>query len=234
MRIRRIVTTNEGGVSQPPYASFNLGAHVGDAPEAVAANRERLDGELGLPGRVVWMEQIHGRTATVVDGPRDGPVEASDALVTAEPDLAVAALVADCVPVLLGDPEAGVVAAVHAGRAGAAAGVLVQAVEAMCALGASPKRTEALLGPAVCGSCYEVPQQLRAQVQQRLPGSESTTRSGTPALDLRAGLRVQLAGLGVGKVGTDPRCTFEDATLFSHRRQAPTGRLAALTWFSHD
>lgn len=234
MRIRRIITTSEGGVSRPPYASFNLGAHVGDDPGAVAANRARLDGELGLGGRVVWMEQIHGRTATVVHEPRDEPVEASDALVTAEPGLAVAALVADCVPILLGDPAAGVVAAVHAGRVGAAAGVLVQAVKAMRGLGAEPERTEALLGPAVCGSCYEVPRELRAQVQQRLPGSESTTRSGTPGLDLRAGLRVQLAGLGVGKVGTDPRCTFEDPTLFSHRRQAPTGRLAALTWCSHD
>lgn len=231
MRIRRIVTTNEGGVSRSPYESFNLGAHVGDDPEAVAANRERLAGELGLgTDRLVWMEQVHGRTATVVDGPRAEPVEASDAVVTAEPGLAMIALVADCVPILLGDPEAGVVAAVHAGRVGARAGVLPEAVRTMTELGASPERTEAFLGPSVCGQCYEVPERMRAEVEERLPGSASTTRSGTPGLDLRAGLWRQLAELGVAKAGADPRCTFEERTLFSHRRQAPTGRLAALTW----
>ncbi|WP_020498341.1 peptidoglycan editing factor PgeF [Sciscionella marina] len=231
MRIRRIVTTNEGGVSKSPYASFNLGDHVGDDPESVAANRSRLATELGLTeDRLVWMEQVHGRTATVVDGPRAEPVEASDAVVTAQPGLAMIALVADCVPILLGDPRAGVVAAVHAGRVGARAGVLRAAVEAMTGLGARAGDTEALLGPSVCGACYEVPEPMRAEVEERLPGSACTTRRGTPGLDLRAGLLRQLTQLGVGKVGADPRCTVEEGTLFSHRRTAPTGRLAALTW----
>jgi hypothetical protein len=225
------VTTRAGGRSVAPYDSFNLGAHVGDEPEAVEKNRSRLAGELGLsPDRVIWMEQVHGRTVTVVDGPRTEPVEATDALVTAVPGLAVAVLVADCVPVLLADAEAGVVAAVHAGRVGARVGVLPAALAAMAQAGAEIGRVEALLGPAVCGECYEVPAAMQADVAAHLPGSASRTRSGTPGLDLRAGLWQQLANAGIAKIGLDPRCTVEDRTLYSHRREGATGRIAAVTW----
>ena len=218
-------------MSKPPYDSFNL-CGSGDEPEAILANRERLATELGLGmANVAWMEQVHGRTATVVDGTEQRPAEATDALVTAKPGLGLVALVADCVPVLLGDPVAGVVAAVHAGRVGARVGVLPAAIEAMTGLGARPERIEALLGPAACGECYEVPAAMRDDVERHLPGSASRTRKGTPGLDLRAGLWNQLAGAGVGKVGVDPRCTMEDRTLFSHRRDnGRTGRLAAITW----
>jgi len=231
VRIRRVVTTREGGVSAPPYESFNLGDHVGDQPEAVAANRKRLAEGIGLgPDRLVWMEQVHGRTVGVVDGPRDTPVEVTDALVTAEPGLGLVVLTADCVPVLLGDSVAGVIAAVHAGRVGARLGVVPAALKAMTELGAKPERVEVLLGPAVCGECYEVPAAMRADVEKHLPGSASKSRSGKPALDLRAGLWAQLAELGVGKLGMDPRCTFEERSLFSHRRENGTGRLAGVIW----
>lgn len=238
VRIRRVVTTRAGGHSKPPFDSFNLGDHVGDEPRAVAANRARLARELGLPEhRLRWMEQVHGRTVTIVDDDSPGgdgqlvaPAEATDALVTTRAGLALVALVADCVPVLLGDPEAGVVAAVHAGRVGARVGVVPAAVEAMCSVGASPGRIEALLGPAVCGECYEVPKAMADDVEAHVPGSACRSRNGTPALDLRAGLWEQLANLGVGRIGIDPRCTMEDETLFSHRRKAPTGRIAAVTW----
>lgn len=232
-RIRRVVTTREGGVSAPPYASFNLGAHVGDQPDAVAANRERLAAGVGLPAaRLVWMEQIHGRTvATVESAPRFGAVPATDALVTAQPGLAVVVLVADCVPVLLADPVAGVVAAVHAGRVGARVGVLPAALDAMAQRGARIERVEVLLGPSACGQCYEVPPEMQADVAAQLPGSACRTRRGTAGLDLRAGLWRQLADAGVARVGVDPRCTMEDPTLYSYRRDGTTGRLAALTWF---
>jgi YfiH family protein len=231
IRIRRVVTTRQGGVSAPPYASFNVGGHVGDRPEAVAANRERLATGIGLTAqRLVWMEQVHGRTVTVIDGPRLQPVPASDALVTAEPRLAVAALVADCVPVLLADPVRKVVAAVHAGRVGARAGVLPAALEAMRRLGACIEEVEVLLGPSACGQCYEVPDQMQLDVEARLPGSACRTRRGTAGLDLRAGLWRQLAAAGVARIGVDPRCTIEDPTLYSYRRDGVTGRLAALTW----
>ncbi|MCP3797753.1 peptidoglycan editing factor PgeF [Allokutzneria sp. A3M-2-11 16] len=231
MRVRRVITTRQGGASVAPYESFNLGDHVGDDPGAVRANRVRLAEGIGLtPDRLVWMEQVHGRTVGVVKGPVAEPLEATDALVTTEPGLALVSLVADCVPVLLGDAEAGVIAAVHAGRVGARIGVVPATLEAMREQGAEPGRIEALLGPSVCGECYEVPAAMQADVEKHLPGSACKTRSGTPGLDLRAGLWQQLADAGVGRIGLDPRCTAEDQTLFSHRRQAPTGRLAAVVW----
>jgi YfiH family protein len=226
-----VVTTREGGRSKPPYESFNLGDAVGDAPEAVAANRHRLADELGLGrDRLVWMEQVHGRNAEIVDGPRPEAVEATDAIVTTEPNLALIAMCADCVPVLLADPEAGVIGAAHAGRVGARVGVVPAALDAMRRAGAAIDRIEVLLGPSVCGECYEVPAAMQADLEQHLPGSACKTRTGTPGLDLRAGLWRQLADAGVAKIGLDPRCTVEDKTLFSHRREGTTGRLAAVTW----
>ncbi|MFS8103025.1 peptidoglycan editing factor PgeF [Lentzea alba] len=231
MRIRRVVTTRAGGVSKAPYDFFNLGDHVGDDEKAVEANRARLAEGIGLtPDRLVWMEQVHGRTVGVVDGPQVEPLEATDGVVTKQAGLGLVVLTADCVPVLLGDEEAGVVGAVHAGRVGARVGVVVETLKAMMAQGAELERIEVLLGPAVCGECYEVPADMQKDVEKHLPGSASKSRKGTPALDLRAGLWNQLGSAGVGKIGVDPRCTFEERDLFSHRRQAPTGRLASVIW----
>ena len=233
MRVRRVTTTRAGGRSTGPFARFNLSRGVGDDPAAVAANRFRLKRELGLDG-VVFLQQVHGTGVEVVDTPprsSDAPdVPERDAVVTTTQGLGVAVLAADCVPVLLGDPDAGVVGAAHAGRVGAAAGVLPTTVETMTGLGARVDRLEVLLGPAICGACYEVPGAMRDEVEAALPGSAARTRSGTPALDIRAGLSTQLAALGVRKVGTDPRCTLEDGDLFSHRRDGRTGRQAAVTW----
>ncbi|MET9628774.1 peptidoglycan editing factor PgeF [Lentzea sp. NPDC006480] len=231
MRIRRVVTTRAGGVSKAPYDSFNLGDHVGDDEKAVEANRARLAEGIGLtPDRLVWMEQVHGRTVGVVDGPQAEPLEATDGVVTKQPGLGLVVLTADCVPVLLGDEEAGVIGAVHAGRVGARVGVVVETLKAMMAQGAELERIEVLLGPAVCGECYEVPADMQKDVEKHLPGSASKSRRGTPSLDLRAGLWNQLGSAGVGRIGVDPRCTFEEKDLFSHRRQAPTGRLASVIW----
>jgi YfiH family protein len=231
MRVRRVVTTRAGGASRPPYDTFNLGDHVGDDEGNVFANRKRLANELGLAeDKLAWMEQVHGRTATIVDGSETRAAEATDALVTATPGVALVVLVADCVPILLADAEAGVVAAVHAGRVGTRVGVVPAAVAAMREVGAEPHRIEALLGPAICGDCYEVPAEMAADVEKHVPGSACKTRRGTPGLDLRAGLWRQLADLGVGKIGVDPRCTNEDKTLFSYRRDGTTGRIAGITW----
>ncbi len=231
MRVRRVVTTRAGGESKAPYDTFNLGDHVGDDDGDVYANRKRLAAELGLAeNRLSWMEQVHGRTATIVDGSETAAAEATDALVTAEPGLALIVLVADCVPILLADAEAGVVAAVHAGRVGTRVGVVPAALKAMRDVGAEPHRVEALLGPAICGDCYEVPAEMAADVEKHVPGSACKTRKGTPGIDLRAGLWRQLADLGVGKIGVDPRCTNEDKTLFSYRRDGTTGRIAGITW----
>jgi YfiH family protein len=229
-RIRRVTTTRAGGVSKPPFDTFNLGDHVGDDPEAVAANRSRLAEAIGLgPDGVVWMNQVHSDHVEVVDGP-GAAFDNTDALVTATPRLALAVITADCVPVLLGDARRGVIGAAHAGRVGAAEGIVVRTVEAMVALGADVADISALLGPAVSGANYEVPYEMADEVEAALPGSLTTTARGTAGLDLRAGIARQLAGLGVKAIDIDPRCTVDDTNLFSHRRGAPTGRLASVVW----
>ncbi|HET7665284.1 MAG TPA: peptidoglycan editing factor PgeF [Mycobacterium sp.] len=231
VRIRRVTTTRAGGVSAPPFDTFNLGDHVGDDPAAVAANRKRLGAALGLgDDAVVWMNQVHGDHVTVVDGPVNGAVDKTDALVTTTPRLALAVVTADCVPVLMGDARAGVVAAVHVGRVGAQKGVVVRAVETMLSAGAHVDDISVLLGPAVSGRNYEVPEEMAAEVEAALPGSSTTTARGTRGLDLRAGIARQLMALGITAIDVDPRCTVADRNLFSHRRDAPTGRLASLVW----
>ena len=214
-----------------PYDSFNLGDHVGDEPASVAANRERVARELGVPPEhLVWMSQVHGSGVAVVDGPQDGPLPGTDALVTSTPGLVLCVLAADCVPVLLADPVAGVVAAVHAGREGVRRGVVPATLSAMASLGARARHVTALLGPAVCGGCYEVPPKMQAELARVVPAAAVRTRMGTSGLDLRAGLTELLTRAGIPEVVQDPRCTVEDRTLFSHRRDGVTGRQAGLVW----
>jgi YfiH family protein len=226
-----VTTTRAGGMSKPPFDTFNLGDHVGDEPKAVAANRKRLAAAVGLDeDRLIWMTQVHGDRVERVDGPRDAPAAETDGLLTTTPRLALAVVTADCVPVLMADARAGVVAAVHAGRVGAQHGVVARALEAMQAAGADVGDVSVLLGPAVSGANYEVPEAMAAEVEAALPGSRTTSGRGTPALDLRAGIACQLASLGVKAIDVDPRCTYADPMLFSHRRDVPTGRLASLIW----
>ncbi|CCB73918.1 conserved protein of unknown function [Streptantibioticus cattleyicolor NRRL 8057 = DSM 46488] len=229
-------TDRWGGVSAAPYEELNLGGAVGDDPAAVRANRAAAAGALGLdPGRVVWMNQVHGNDVAHVTAPwGDDPVPAVDAIVTDRPGLALAVLTADCVPVLLADPVAGVVAAAHAGRPGLVAGVVPAAVEAMTALGARPERITAHTGPAVCGRCYEVPEAMRADVAAVAPRAWATTLWGTPAVDVAAGVRAQLVGAGVTKGEKSHICTRESPDHFSYRRERTTGRLAGYVWIGSD
>ncbi|GHI08383.1 laccase domain protein [Streptomyces cellostaticus] len=225
-------TDRWGGVSAAPYEELNLGGGVGDEPGSVRANRELVAKSLGLdPGSVVWMNQVHGADAVVVDEPwGDRPVPQVDAIVTARRGLALAVLTADCVPVLLADPVAGVVAAAHAGRPGMVRGVVPAAVRAMTELGAEPDRIVARTGPAVCGRCYEVPEDMRAEVAAVEPAAHAETSWGTPAVDVSAGVQAQLDRLGVRDREHSPVCTLESGDHFSYRRDRTTGRLAAYVW----
>ncbi|MFE9178952.1 peptidoglycan editing factor PgeF [Streptomyces sp. NPDC007126] len=225
-------TDRWGGVSAVPYEELNLGGAVGDDPAAVTANRELAAKALGAdPARVVWMNQVHGADVAVVDAPwGDRPVPRVDAVVTAERGLALAVLTADCVPVLLADPVAGIAAAAHAGRPGLVAGVVPAAVRAMTELGADPARIVARTGPAVCGRCYEVPEEMRAEVAAVEPAAYADTSWGTPAVDVSAGVYAQLERLGVRDRAQSPVCTRESKDHFSYRRDRTTGRLAGYVW----
>ncbi|WP_037668855.1 peptidoglycan editing factor PgeF [Streptomyces griseus] len=225
-------TDRWGGVSAAPYAELNLGGAVGDDPEAVRTNRELAAKSLGLdPGLVVWMNQVHGNDVAEVDGPWQGEtVPRVDAVVTATRGVALAVLTADCVPVLLADPVAGVAAAAHAGRPGMIAGVVPAAVRAMVKLGADPARIVARTGPAVCGRCYEVPEAMRTEVADVEPAAYAETSWGTPAVDVAAGVHAQLERLGVRDREQSPVCTLESDDHFSYRRDRTTGRLAGYVW----
>ncbi|WP_329262791.1 peptidoglycan editing factor PgeF [Streptomyces pseudovenezuelae] len=225
-------TDRWGGVSAAPYEELNLGGAVGDDPDAVRTNRELAAKSLGLdPARVVWMNQVHGADVVVVSEPwGDKPVARVDAVVTAERGLALAVLTADCTPVLLADPVAGIAAAAHAGRPGMVAGVVPAALRAMTELGADPARIVVRTGPAVCGRCYEVPEEMRADVAAVEPAAHAETSWGTPAVDVTAAVHAQLDRLGVRDRWQSPVCTLESDDHFSYRRDRTTGRLAGYVW----
>ncbi|MFF1422671.1 peptidoglycan editing factor PgeF [Streptomyces sp. NPDC058280] len=225
-------TDRWGGVSAAPYEQLNLGGAVGDDSAAVQTNRELAAKSLRLdPARVVWMNQVHGREAAVVEGPwTSQDVPAVDAIVTVRRGLALAVLTADCTPVLLADPVAGVVAAAHAGRPGLVAGIVPAAVEAMVSLGAQPSRITARTGPAVCGRCYEVPARMRDEVAAVVPEAWSETSWGTPAVDVTAGVHAQLDALGIRDRQRSAACTLESGDHYSYRRDRTTGRLAGYVW----
>ena len=208
-------TDRHGGFSHGDFASWNLAMHVGDEPAHVALNRAKLQEQVG---EIVFMSQVHGNTVVVVDQvPSDVPI--ADALITSNPNLALAVMVADCIPLLLRSEK--LVAAVHVGRAGLVNSIALKTVAMMRGLGAI--EITGYIGPAICGNCYEVPQDLQDQVVALHPAAKSQTRSATPGLDLTSALVTALATVDVA-ISIKPGCTFEDENLFSFRRNQRTGR----------
>lgn len=227
--IRAAFTDRHGGTSPAPYHSLNLGPGVGDAPEAVAENRRRAAAALQLStDDVAWMSQVHGAEVAVVDA--GGDAGRVDAMATTRTGLALAVLVADCLPILLADHRAGVIGAAHSGRPGTARNVAGALVRRMEELGASARDCVALLGPAVCGACYEVPDELQREVARTAPEAACRTSRGTGGIDIRAAAAAQLARVGVTEVHHDARCTVETPELYSYRRDGRTGRFAGYIW----
>ncbi|HEX5969586.1 MAG TPA: peptidoglycan editing factor PgeF [Intrasporangium sp.] len=219
-------TGRAAGTAESPYSGLNLGGHVGDEPGAVEENRAALAASLGVPrDRLLFMNQVHGTTVVEVHGPWAGAAPPADGVVSATSTLALAVLVADCVPVLLHDVHAGVVGAVHAGRPGLLDGIVPRAITAMHSLGA--EQVSAIVGPSVCGRCYEVPEDLVRAAAAVAPTSVTTSWAGTPAIDVAAGVIEQLTGLEVPVERVDG-CTREDEELYSYRRDGVTGRFAGV------
>lgn len=226
-------TERHGGHSSGAWSSLNFGTSNGDDPELVDANLQRVADEFGVPAaRLARLSQYHGTDVVVADETTDMThgVPAGDALVTATPGVALLVRVADCTPVVLADESAGIVAVVHAGRRGMADGVTPATVGVMRDLGAS--EITAWVGPRACGDCYEVPEQMRAQISAQVPEAWAVTSWGTPGLDIGAGVIAQLGALGIPTVdlaADDSMCTIEDERFFSYRRQGQeSGRLGAL------
>ncbi|MDU0347889.1 polyphenol oxidase family protein [Actinomyces sp. MRS3W] len=226
-------------VQGDPYAGFNLALHVGDEPDRVRAHRAALEQVLGLgapAGRrrgIAWMNQVHSariapaalETTPTADALLLNTREAGH--VTQVP-AAAAVLVADCAPVLLASADGTMVAAVHAGRAGTLSGIIPAAIAALSAVGVEPAGIHAVIGPTICGACYEVSAELHALAAQTEPACATTTRWGTPGIDLVAGITAQLERAGVHHVSRIGRCTYEDEELYSYRRCGVTGRQAGI------
>jgi YfiH family protein len=193
---------------------------VGDSAETVARNREFLS---KITGPIQFMNQVHGDEVVEVKSIGDDPT--CDALITRVPGIALAVMVADCIPLLLSSST--VVGAVHVGRRGLMNSVAVKAVDAMRKLGAD--QIHAQLGPSICGRCYEVPQELADEVVAKHPAASSLTNNLTPALDLSRALIADLVASGV-TYEASTICTLENDEYFSYRRHNITGRNAGVVW----
>ena len=238
------VTTRHGGVSDSPYGSLNLGLHVGDDPDRVITNRERAARAFGVDlETVVFAQQVHGAEATVVGRAERGrgttrqedAIAATDILITTDLHTTLAILVADCVPLALLDPEAQVLAVVHAGWRGTAAQASRRALEVMTTLGAQPERVVAFIGPGVHPARYqidlEVYEALVAAVAPQPLLSEVARADGPDrwCVDLMAANRQQLLLAGViPEHVLDCGVTTADDDYFSDRAARPCGRFALL------
>jgi purine-nucleoside/S-methyl-5'-thioadenosine phosphorylase / adenosine deaminase len=242
------VTTRRGGVSAAPYDTLNLGLHVGDSPNAVATNRERAATAFGVALEdMVFARQVHGTRAAVVGSADRGrgvvaerdAVPDTDILVTQGPDVVLVIMAADCVPIALVDSEARVLAAVHAGWRGTAAGAMEAALEAMRGCGARPERIHAFLGPAVDPDRYQVTDQIARAVAGAAADAPLDPAVGRPdgpghwLVDLVAANRRQLSAAGVPDAHIDESgMTTAHEDLFSDRAQRPCGRFALLARLS--
>ncbi|MBU3642810.1 MAG: laccase domain-containing protein [Candidatus Nanopelagicaceae bacterium] len=214
-----IFTNRLGGVSKDPFTSANLGDHVGDEAASVLENRAQLESQIGMP--IVFMNQVHGDTVVLVEEKTNTPT--CDALITTERKLAVAVMVADCIPLLLKSDVA--VAAVHVGRKGLMNGVARKTIDAMRDLGAEV--IHSYIGPNICGSCYEVGADIFSEVVSKYPSSDSSSRTGKATLDLVSGLKTDLKDTVLLDLSS---CVLEDKNSFSYRRDGITGRQAGVIW----
>lgn len=213
----------------------NLAQHVLDEPASVLRRRRDLEAVMGVAaGSLRFLHQTHSADAVLANPGPVSEVASADAQVCPDGSVPLAVMVADCVPVVLsaGQEPDGASAVIHAGRQGVLRGVVANTVELM--RGGGAEDLVAWIGPAICGHCYEVPEEMRREVAAAVPAAWATTRWGTPSLDLPGAVRSQLATLGVEirAVADDPAtlCTLDNEALYSHRRSAAAGRFAGLVW----
>ncbi len=226
--VRACVTTRQGGVSLPPFDTFNLGDHVGDDPAAVAQNRLRLSGEFDI--QPAWLKQVHG--LAVVDADPSRVVEA-DASWTDRPGIACTVMTADCLPVLFCDQAGTQVAAAHAGWRGLAGGVLEATLDR---LDVPPAQVLVWLGPAIGPQAFEVGLEVRDAFTAVHPEAARAfidgERPGKLMADIYALARIRLAARGVTAVYGGGLCTVSDERFFSYRRTPQGGRFASLVWLA--
>jgi len=231
--VRAVATTRLGGLSQAPYDSLNLGSHVDDEPDRVAANRAALRAAAKLPGEPCWLEQVHGTQIVAVGDFTRPPV--ADASTADQPGLVCAVLSADCLPVLLCDRAGTRVAAVHAGWRGLAQGIIEAAVADFGGAGIPGSELLAWLGPAIGPAAYEVGAEVRAAFTASGDARGfATNAAGRWQCDLPGLARGRLRAAGLSSIYGGDRCTHSDAQrFFSYRRDGRCGRQASLIWLEH-
>jgi YfiH family protein len=226
--VKACVTTREGGVSEAPFDSLNLGDHVDDRPEAVAENRRRLTEHFSI--QPAWLQQVHGIAVAHAD---PGIVATADASWTATPGIACAAMTADCLPALFCDRAGTRVAAAHAGWRGLAAGVLEATLDT---LDVPAGDVLVWLGPAIGPKAFEVGPEVREVFIKQLPQAAEaflpSDNAGKFMADIYLLARLRLAERGVTAVYGGGFCTVTDPRFFSYRRAARTGRFASLIWLT--
>jgi YfiH family protein len=225
--VRTLQTTRRGGLSLAPYDTFNLGDHVGDAPQVVARNRQLLS--TLMPSEPVWLQQVH--STTVADADRSGCLPQADASIARHRGAVCVVMTADCLPVLLCDEEGTVVGAAHAGWKGLAAGMIESTVQAM---DVAPHKLLAWLGPAISQRAFEVGEEVRDEfVAQHAQASEAFIPGvkGKWMADIYLLARQRLHALGVSRIYGGVHCTYSDpARFFSYRRDGVTGRMGTFIW----
>ena len=226
--VKACVTTREGGVSEAPFDSLNLGDHVDDRPEAVAENRRRLTDHFSI--QPAWLQQVHGITVAHADA---GIVATADASWTATPGIACAAMTADCLPALFCNRAGTRVAAAHAGWRGLAAGVLEATLDS---LDIPANDVLVWLGPAIGPKAFEVGPEVREVFISQLPEAANafvpSANAGKFMADIYMLARLRLAARGVTAVYGGGFCTVTDPRFFSYRRASRTGRFASLVWLT--
>ena len=225
--VHALTTTRRGGVSAPPWESFNLGAHVGDDPGAVAENRRRLHRAAALPEAVEWLDQVHG-TRIRVPGSDE---RCADGRFSDRPEEVCAVLTADCLPILLCNRSGTAVAAVHAGWRGLLAGVVEAALDCFPD---DPSAIMAWMGPAIGPDAFEVGGEVREAFLEEDPGAAPAFRGGRGGrwlADLYTLARRRFQRRGVTGIHGGGFCTYQEAgRFFSYRREWTTGRMASLIW----
>jgi len=229
--VRSLQTIRIGGVSPSPYDSFNLGDHVGDAPQAVAQNRQQLAAL--MPSEPVWLQQVHG--TLVADADNAGCLIQADAAFARRRGTVCVVMTADCLPVLLCDEAGSAVAAVHAGWKGLAAGVIESAV---AAIGVAPHKLLAWLGPAISQRAFEVGEDVRTtfmahdvQAAEAFIAASHVGGVDKYFADIYLLARQRLHALGVQQIYGGEHCTYSNSErYFSYRRDSVTGRMGSFIW----
>lgn len=222
-----LTTTKEDGYSEYAYASNNLALHVGDLEEHVLKNRSDLRKKLSLPNEPIWLEQTHSSDCVLVDNDDN---RCADAAITQQKGIPLAIMTADCLPIILCNKEGSEIAAIHSGWRGLVNGVVENTLLKMQS---QPERLMAWIGPAICGQCYEIGEEVKKAYVQRYPVTANSfiTRNDRYLANLPKMAELILKELGIDEVYQSNACTYElENTFYSYRREAKTGRIATLIW----